>query len=112
MEASPSVAALSFHANGSMASCTERYVPHLVSCNKAVSQPQYDVPAEYEECLGEDLGKKKNLATVVYCIYFILECSPATYGAEGGAYLQSMDFQREPQSKHRLYFLDCFFFTS
>ena len=30
----------------------------------------------------------------------------------GSAYLQSMDFQREPQSKHHLYFLDCFFFTS
>ena len=27
----------------------------------------------------------------------------------GSAYLQSMDFQREPQSKHHLYFLDCFF---
>ena len=33
--------------------------------------------------------------------------------AESGAYyLQSMDFQREPQSKHHLYFLDCFLFTS
>ena len=30
----------------------------------------------------------------------------------GSAYLQSMDFQREPQSKHHLYFLDCSFFTS
>ena len=30
----------------------------------------------------------------------------------GSAYLQSMDFQREPQSKHHLYFFDCFFFTS
>ena len=30
----------------------------------------------------------------------------------GGAYLQSMDFQREPQSKHHLYIVDCFFFTS
>ena len=30
----------------------------------------------------------------------------------GSAYLQSMDFQREPQSKRHLYFLDCFFFTS
>ena len=30
----------------------------------------------------------------------------------GSAYLQSMDFQREPQSKYHLYFLDCFFFTS
>ena len=30
----------------------------------------------------------------------------------GSAYLQSMDFQKEPQSKHHLYFLDCFFFTS
>ena len=86
MEASTSVAALSFHANGSMARwhhARREYVPHLVSCNEAVSQPQYDVPAEYEECLGEDLGKKNVLATVVYCIYFILECSPATYGAEG-----------------------------
>ena len=27
----------------------------------------------------------------------------------GSAYLQSMDFQRKPQSKHHLYFLDCFF---
>ena len=26
--------------------------------------------------------------------------------------VQSMDFQREPQSKRHLYFLDCFFFTS
>ena len=26
----------------------------------------------------------------------------------GSAYLQSMDFQREQQSKHHLYFLDCF----
>ena len=31
---------------------------------------------------------------------------------QGSAYLQSMDFQREPQSKHHLNFLDCFFFTS
>ena len=30
----------------------------------------------------------------------------------GSAYLQSMDFQRESQSKHHLYFLDCFFVTS
>ena len=30
----------------------------------------------------------------------------------GSAYLQSMDFQREPQSKHHLYFLDHYFFTS
>ena len=32
------------------------------------------------------------------------------WGLFGSAYLQSMDFQREPQSKHHLYFLDCFFF--
>ena len=30
-------------------------------------------------------------------------------GTGGSAYLQSMDFQREPQSKHHLHFLDCFF---
>ena len=28
------------------------------------------------------------------------------YISEGSAFLQSMDFQREPQSKHHLYFLD------
>ena len=41
----------------------------------------------------------------VYSIYTV-EVALILFGS---AYLQSMDFQREPQSKHHLYFLDCFF---
>ena len=33
-------------------------------------------------------------------------CTDVCVCVYGSAYLQSMDFQREPQSKHHLYFLD------
>ena len=39
-------------------------------------------------------------------------CLERTTVQTSSAYLQSMDFQREPQSKHHLYILDCCFFTS
>ena len=53
-------------------------------------------PSEHPPVMGEKMSKR-----------LLIQVNPM-----GSAYLQSMDFQREPQSKHHLYFLDCFLFTS
>ena len=74
--------------------------------------PPKSLPPKYENRLTPKNYRRMVLPpTAIYdTAYKVPPC--LSDKKEGSAYLQSMDFQREPQSKHHLYFLDCFFFTS
>ena len=89
-----------------------------VFCHRRKSTAQYDFTAYRQKALPATYFLPFTVWKILYhCItvpfrYRLKNRYRGVPRILGSAYLQSMDFQREPQSKHHLYFLDCFFFTS